>query len=69
MRIWKLEGADCDRLLRKLERHEDDKRPIRYVRIGVDGDSLKVKVNEFEWSAPLGTLEVDKPEPVEQMET
>lgn len=60
MRIWKIEGTELARLLRKFEPGE---RPIRHARIAVDGDTIKVKVNEYEWSAPFGGLEVDRPEP------
>jgi hypothetical protein len=55
MKIAVLKGRDLERFYHALG--VEPPAEARSVRVWGDGDGLKVKVNEWTWSAPLGETE------------
>ncbi len=51
--FYEITGSELQQLYAELR--FADKSGLRKLRVYVDGDSLKFKVNEFIWSPPFGS--------------
>jgi hypothetical protein len=56
MKIWKIEGTHLAQLREDLN---DD--GVYCLRVAVDGNHLKLKLNQDMWSLGVGYLEVPRP--------
>ncbi len=53
MKYVEIAGDDLRRFLDEVKEPHDD---IRTIRIAVEEDGLKIKVNEYSWSSPIGIV-------------
>lgn len=56
-RITIIEGEELERLMSWLSAILDNRQDIYKIRACQDGNTLKLKINEGAWSAPLGDLD------------
>ena len=57
MKIIQIEGSELKNLLENLKPENTRARMIYKLRVSVEGDNVKFKVNESTWSPPLGELD------------
>lgn len=50
--FYEITGSELQQLYAELR--FADKSGLRKLRVYVDGDNLKIKVNEYVWSPPIG---------------